>query len=218
MSSGASSTRLSTMSNFATRGCSEDTPRRRGFDLNTSDRDRDVRPRVPPCPRPEPIALPALQPEVFAVLLNPDLRLGVGSRGVQTGIDFGSRVPTSNKGWMAAPATFPGLLSMTLVSPCFPWPITVHASGSGVRIGEMIDAITDALSIHLTEEQVGHWMDTQDSVDLQPFHRYTRTGSTRKRKAHHCATTRLALLNGRTRFAGLSESGLGYDVWTLHLV
>ncbi|KAF8142870.1 hypothetical protein K438DRAFT_1784294 [Mycena galopus ATCC 62051] len=184
--------------------CSKDTPRRDFANMC----DRDVQPRVPPRPRMQPIALPALKPEVSAVILHPELRSGVGPPGVVK-IDFGSWVLPSNKYWLTAPATFPGLPSLTVLSPCFPWPITVHALGPCVVVQEVFDAIHASLDIHLTDEQLDEWMTPHD------FH--TRKNRKRK-KTHLCGVTRLSLLGGRTRFGGLSESGMGCDIWELHLI
>ncbi|KAJ6518127.1 hypothetical protein C8R47DRAFT_6962 [Mycena vitilis] len=164
----------------------------------------------------QPVALPALVPGVVAVMLHPELRVG---DAIQRGIEFGSWVEKAagTRPWMEESATSPGLPSLTVVSPCLPWPITVHGSGPCVLVEDIIRGIDRALGIDLTEEEVDEWMALQGES-----HRTFQMGSifmARKRRKTHrnVMMTRLALLNGRTRFAGLSDSPIGCDVWVMHV-
>ncbi|KAK7018355.1 hypothetical protein R3P38DRAFT_1298256 [Favolaschia claudopus] len=188
---------------------------------------------VPPSPCIQPIALPALVPDNTAVILHPALHFETLSRRLAA-IDFAvwaakdaeaalrKKKPRSAAArWkiaellLAEPATLPELPSMTVFIPCFPWPITVHASDSGVgdvTIGDLLHAVKSALSIRLTEEQAQGWL--EDRRDTTPILRFKN----RKRKREDGGgIARSALLDGRTRFAGLSASTMGMDVWVLHL-
>ncbi|KAK6992145.1 hypothetical protein R3P38DRAFT_2571389 [Favolaschia claudopus] len=176
---------------------------------------------VPPSPCIQPIALPALIPDKTAVILHPDLHFETLSRRRLAAIDFAPRSAAARwkiaESLLAESATLPELPSMTVFIPCFPWPITVHASDlgvGGVTIGDLLHAVKSALSIHLTEEQALGWLEDRSRRDMTPILRFKN----RKRKREDGGgVARLALLDGRTKFAGLSASTMGMDVWVLHL-
>ncbi|KAJ7659224.1 hypothetical protein DFH06DRAFT_1090018 [Mycena polygramma] len=117
---------------------------------------------------------------------------------------------------MEEPATSPGLPSLTVVSPCLPWPITVHGSGSCALVGDVIQGIDRALNIDLTEEEVDEWVAVHGESH-RTFQLKNIFKTRKRRKTYRNDMTRLALLGGRTRFAGLSESPMGCDVWVLHV-
>ncbi|KAJ6468142.1 hypothetical protein C8R47DRAFT_1055981 [Mycena vitilis] len=97
-------------------------------------------------------------------------------------------------------AVFPGLPSLTLVSPRLPWAITVHASGAAVVVGDIFQAVHRALSIRITKEQLMAY--GEDPGAMQPRYR--------------SGMTRLDLLAGRTRFEGLSGGAMGCEVLVIN--
>jgi hypothetical protein len=87
-----------------------------------------------------------------------------------------------------------------------------------VVVGDVLRAIHSALCIHVTEEQIDDWIEQHPGRDrIVPVRNMFMTNRKRK-KAYYTGMTRLALLNGKTRFAGLSESMMGCDIWVLHVV
>ncbi|KAJ7206916.1 hypothetical protein GGX14DRAFT_366884 [Mycena pura] len=123
------------------------------------------------------------------------------------------------------PATFPGLPSLTITSPRLPWAMTAHASASRacVTVGDVVRTIHGALGICVTEGEVEEWMadrararDGPGSFVVDVF-KTRRTGEKRKR-AYQRGMTRLALLEGRTKFLGLSESAMGCDVCLVEFI
>ncbi|KAJ6484508.1 hypothetical protein C8R47DRAFT_1131636 [Mycena vitilis] len=108
-------------------------------------------------------------------------------------------------------AAFPGLPSLTLVSPHLPWAMTVHASGSSVTVGDLLQAIERGLRVRITGEEFMDHGGVECIVDQEA----SRRGVNSKR-LYGSGMTRLDLLAGRTRFAGLSESTMGCDVWVVN--
>ncbi|KAF7350219.1 hypothetical protein MVEN_01325000 [Mycena venus] len=192
---------------------------------------REFRQRYEPAqPRIQPIALPAQIPGVTDIKLNRVLRFGARSAGARCiDVDFGlseERLGLSS-GVLAELATFPGLPSLTLLSPMLPWVITAHASGDGgVTVRDVLQAIHRELEIRITEEQPDTWMVQRGEDDEKKGEKWrkarvptsgvssTPQGLKRKRVDHK----RLDLLEGRTVFAGLSESTMGPEVWTVMFV
>ncbi|KAJ6571472.1 hypothetical protein B0H19DRAFT_1231264, partial [Mycena capillaripes] len=182
----------------------------------------DAQPHPHPHPqsRRRPIALPPQIHATTTVILHPAL----AKSGTPLAIDFASLPTTeSNAAWyhlLSTPATHPGLPSLTILAPSLPWAITAHASGSIVRcltVADVMGAIWAALSLRIDAEQFEREMTTRDMT--------TRGGShspKRRNKAvesggltYWNGMTRLDLLQGKTRFAGLSESTMGCDTWVL---
>jgi hypothetical protein len=116
---------------------------------------------------------------------------------------------------LAKTATFPELPSLTLISS-LPWAITVHASGNCVIVGDIVQAICRALAIRITEDQIEEWMEQRGDECAKTGNGLGGRGL--KRKRVYSEMTRLDLLEGRTRFAGLSESTMGCDIWVLNFV
>jgi hypothetical protein len=70
-------------------------------------------------------------------------------------------------------------------------------------------AIWDALSLHVDSEQFKDWEITTQRGSYSP--------KRRKGITYRNGMTRLDLLEGKTRFAGLSESTMGCDIWVLEV-
>ncbi|KAJ7637365.1 hypothetical protein DFH06DRAFT_1302769, partial [Mycena polygramma] len=160
-------------------------------------------PAPPHGPRLRPIALPPQITCVTAVTLNPMLRVGAKfSGGAHIDVDFGfsaSDAGTKTEaGTLMELAAFPGLPSLTLLPTHLPWAITVHATGSSVVVGDVLQAIKRGLGIHITEEE---FMEHGGAECIQGA---SRRGF-KRRRLYRSGMTRLGLLAGRTRFAGLSE-------------
>ncbi|KAJ7637394.1 hypothetical protein DFH06DRAFT_655701 [Mycena polygramma] len=159
----------------------------------------------PTQPRLKPIALPPQITGVTAVTLNPVLRFGAESlRGAHIDVDFALARPDTRRGPTAGVmielAVFPALPSLTLLSPRLPWAITVHASGASVVVGDVLKAIHRALGIRITKEQLMAYGDDQSA----------------SQKRNRGGMTRLDLLAGKTKFAGLSESKMGCEIWVVN--
>ncbi|KAJ7773977.1 hypothetical protein B0H16DRAFT_1684923 [Mycena metata] len=167
-------------------------------------------PLDPPCPRPRSIALPAQIPGIIAVTLNPALRFGAG-----IDVDFIAleSLAKLGAGLLGETATFPGLPSLTLVSPYLPWVITAHASNRWVVVGDILSAIGQALHMRIVEgelEEGYEEMAKDRRTGLRGSNEITE--GRRMTKSHNQKTwaeTRLRLLGGRTRFGGLVESVMG---------
>ncbi|KAJ6571433.1 hypothetical protein B0H19DRAFT_1129974 [Mycena capillaripes] len=182
----------------------------------------------PPVPRLQSIALPAQITGITAVTLNPVLRFGAQS-SVSAQIDVDFALPEermkSHAGVLAEPAMLPGLPSLTLLSSLLPWAITVHASSGYVVVADVLSAIHRELDIRITDQQVSEWMEWRvgEGPKQGPNWRkgsreiWHRVASPRSLK-YKGAGTRLELLQGRTRFGGLSESVMGCEVWVVNFV
>ncbi|KAJ7274833.1 hypothetical protein C8J57DRAFT_1312855 [Mycena rebaudengoi] len=163
----------------------------------------------PPQTRMKPIALPPQLAGVSAVKLSPLLRCGAARWGSMP-VDFSwTRSPTaaSQPRQLSEPATCPGLPSLTVISELLPWPITVYASGISLRwvtVADVLGAIYEALSIHVDEQQFVDWASHEGK-------------KTQRRLRYRKGMMRLDFLGGQTRFAGLSESEMGCDIWVLNL-
>ncbi|KAJ7274819.1 hypothetical protein C8J57DRAFT_1466718 [Mycena rebaudengoi] len=165
----------------------------------------------PPQTRMKPIALPPQLAGVSAVKLSPLLRCGAARWGSMP-VDFSwPRSPTAaskpDERALSELATYPGFLTLTVISELLPWPITVRASGIRLRwvtVADVLGAIHEALSIYVDEQQFIDWV-SYEGNEAQRRLRYRR------------GMTRLDLLGGQTRFAGLSESEMGCDIWVLNL-
>ncbi|KAJ6571423.1 hypothetical protein B0H19DRAFT_1129948 [Mycena capillaripes] len=179
----------------------------------------------PPVPRLQSIALPAQITGITAVTLNPVLRFGAQSTvGAEIEVDFA--LPEAcmevNPGVLAEPAGFPGLPSLTLLSPLLPWAITVHASGGFVVVGDVLQAIWRELDIRITENE---WVGQPARERAKQVNEKTRgpaetrnSGVSVRGLKQKRAITRLDLLGGRTKFGGLSDSTMGCEVWLLNFV
>ncbi|KAJ7274834.1 hypothetical protein C8J57DRAFT_1466728 [Mycena rebaudengoi] len=162
--------------------------------------------------RMKPIALPPQLAGVSAVKLSPLLRCGAAGQWAPMPVDISwPRSPTAaskpDERALSELATCPGLPALTVISELLPWPITVHASGIRLRwvtVADVLGAIHDALSLHVDERQFMDWV-SYEGNEAQRRLRYRR------------GMTRLDLLGGQTRFAGLSESKMGCDIWVLNL-
>ncbi|KAF7349458.1 hypothetical protein MSAN_01735900 [Mycena sanguinolenta] len=166
---------------------------------------------LPHGPRLQPVALPPQITGVTTVTLNPMLRFG--SIGTRIDVNFASISVMIDPVVATQWATFPGLPSITLLSSHLPWVITAHASGEFVVVGDVLRAIRQALAIQITEEQV---LDRVQRPD-EDTNVVIRRGAKRQ-KVYERGMTRLYLLEGKTRFAGLSESAMGGEVWMLNFV
>ncbi|KAF7350274.1 hypothetical protein MVEN_01331400 [Mycena venus] len=169
--------------------------------------------------RPTPIPLPPQLEGVTSVTLHPALAKA-STRLVN--IDFASlALPMADAETNAAlpwfhllsstPATSPPLPSLTIESPRLPWAITAHPSGRVARVltvADVIGAIQSALCLPIDAEQFLDWEIMMRSGSRWPGRRSLR---------HQNAMTRLDLLEGKTRFAGLYESTMGCDVWVLEV-
>ncbi|KAJ7487996.1 hypothetical protein FB451DRAFT_1126407 [Mycena latifolia] len=173
----------------------------------------------------QPIALPAQITGITAVALNPALRADFGAGAPRSahpgvGVDFATGALNNddeNHCLWAEPATCPGLPALTLTSALLPWMVTAHASGGCVTVGDILQAIHRTLSIRVTDEEFRECMQgprldyvtEQDSkIPQEPV----------SQKNVSRGMTRLDLLGGRHRFAGLSESGMGYDIWVVGFI
>ncbi|KAJ6582479.1 hypothetical protein DFH09DRAFT_1145461 [Mycena vulgaris] len=191
-----------------------------------------AQPRLPPCIRVQPIALPAQIPGITAVTLNPVLRFSAGRTHLASGVEFDfaavARAETAgdrNQRVLAQPATCPGLPSLTLISPLLPWATTAHASGGWVTVGDVLGAVHRALNIHVTEKQFNEWMEQPpvDSTSGQgipgmPQKKARRDRSKTGDRTYRWGMKRLDLLNSRHSFAGLAESKMGCDAWIIYFV
>ncbi|KAF8193227.1 hypothetical protein K438DRAFT_1674771 [Mycena galopus ATCC 62051] len=168
-------------------------------------------------PRRRPIPLPPQMEGVTSVALHPALVVRSG-RDTHLFVDFASVLNAGSNAasyeWLSAPATSPALPSLTIESPCLPWAITAHPSGSVGRFGiltvaDVISAIYDALGRQVDRGEFEDWETMMKA--RSGSHRPTRRLSYRK------GMTRLDLLQGKTRFAGLGASTMGCDIWVLEV-
>ncbi|KAJ7637347.1 hypothetical protein DFH06DRAFT_1219495 [Mycena polygramma] len=151
-----------------------------------------------------------------------DLHPALAQTGTPLAIDFAS-LPSAegNAVWghlLSAPATYPGLPSLTILSSRLPWPITAHASGRIDRcltVADVIGAIWEALSLPVNVEQFEREITPQNGVSSPK--RRTR-GIEDQALPYRIGMTRLDFLGGKTRFAGLSVSTMGCDIWILEVV
>lgn len=210
----------------ASTGKEPDIPRHFGTSMPRPD--HDAPPRLP---RVQPIALPPQVPGITTLILNPALRLGPRA----TSASMSARTLTGNThacGGVAGKAerlflevaTWPGLPSLTVISPLLPWAITAHASGgSAVAVGDVLCAVHRALEIHVTKEEFYDWLHEKESSSMK--HRGERWKNWSpdenpkvEASRYRSGMTRLDLLEGRHRFAGLSESKMGCEVWVVHFM
>lgn len=167
-----------------------------------------------PRSRPRPIALPPQVHGITVVTLHPAL----AKSATPLAIDFAS-LPTmeSDAVWLSTPATHPGLPSLTILSPHIPWAITAHASGRIARyltVADVMGAIWTSLSLRVDAEQFEREITTQGGIhSLKRRKKGIESGGLTYRNG----MTRLDLLDGKTRFAGLSESTMGCDTWILEV-
>ncbi|KAJ7115142.1 hypothetical protein C8R43DRAFT_825748, partial [Mycena crocata] len=115
----------------------------------------------------------------------------------------------------AQAATYPELPSLTIVSSRLPWAITAHASGRTLRcltVADVLDAMFDALRLRVDEAQFEDWTLMTQNGAHSPSTGLTRSGIT-----YRGALTRLDLLEGKTKFFGLSPSTMGCDIWVLEV-
>ncbi|KAJ7917219.1 hypothetical protein B0H13DRAFT_2444144 [Mycena leptocephala] len=183
----------------------------------------------PPCPRLQPIALPPQITGVTTVTLNPVLRFGAKSAGgARSDVDFALYKPWTrlDADVLAQPAIFPGLPSMTLLSPLLPWAITAHTSSGCVVVEDVLQAIRRELAIPITEDELDEWLRRQgddstkqgDSWRKGPTETMTGDALRARSLTQKRGKTRLDFLDGRTRFGGLSEGTMGCDIWVVNLV
>ncbi|KAJ7362254.1 hypothetical protein DFH08DRAFT_840566 [Mycena albidolilacea] len=179
-------------------------------------------PNTSPHPHPQPqsrrrripIPLPPQIHGVTRVALHPALATGSTHLVVDFATDAGN-----NAAW-ETPATSPALPSLTIESPRLPWAITAHASGNVVRcvsVADVIGAIHSALGLQVDREGFADW----EAMTRGGSHRpdlLTARLDAGGGLVHRRGMTRLELLEGKTRFAGLAESGAGCDIWVLVLV
>ncbi|KAJ6484493.1 hypothetical protein C8R47DRAFT_980978 [Mycena vitilis] len=141
--------------------------------------------------------------------------------GTPLAIDFAS-LPSAegNAVWghlLSAPATYPGLPSLTILSSRLPWPITAHASGRIDRcltVEDVIGAICEALSLPVDAEQFEREIAPQNGVNSP---KRTTRGIEDRASPYRIGMARLDFLGGRTMFAGLSVSSMGCDIWILEV-
>ncbi|KAF7303111.1 hypothetical protein MKEN_01274600 [Mycena kentingensis (nom. inval.)] len=169
----------------------------------------------PTLERVRPIALPSQLPGVDTAILHPLLARDTCIR-ISLAAAVASKRRVSSDMDMDldanAPATSPGLPSMTVVCKGLPWVITAHAAGSGgVTVREVLDAIRDAFGMDVDQMQFDDWRH-----DMTKGRQAVDAGFTLA--AYRPGMTRADLLAGRTKFAGLvSSADIGGDVWTLEL-
>ncbi|KAJ6476904.1 hypothetical protein C8R45DRAFT_1102200 [Mycena sanguinolenta] len=182
--------------------------------------------------RPIPIPLPPQLPGVTSVTLHPALRaysgthlemdFGVASRSPRAGSNAASRWHTHHDQYhdlSSAPATSPALPSLTIESPRLPWVITAHASGRVARfltVADVIAAISDALGLEVDEEGFEDWevMAGSESRGRPNLKSCMKKGESLR---YRSGMMRLDLLEGKTKFVGLSESAMGCDHWVLEV-
>ncbi|KAJ7659503.1 hypothetical protein B0H17DRAFT_1096011 [Mycena rosella] len=160
----------------------------------------DAQPRRPL----RPIALPPQIPGVTSVALHP--ALASPRTRLSADVDFASiRVPTPDPERTASawhqPATYPALPSLAIISPHLPWAITAHGQAAGVTVADVLHAIWEALRLCVDQAQFEDDWELHGGMLVM----------------YRCGMTRLDLLGGKTRFAGLGESTMGCDVWVLDL-
>jgi hypothetical protein len=137
-------------------------------------------------------------------------------------VNFASWRPHTDTGSSAAwetPTTSPAVPSLTIESPRLPWAITAHASGNVVRcvsVADVVGAIHSALGLQVDGEGFTDWeammRDGGHRPDLLTARLDAGGGL-----VHRRGMMRLELLEGKTRFAGLAESGARCDIWVLEV-
>ncbi|KAK6992651.1 hypothetical protein R3P38DRAFT_3083333 [Favolaschia claudopus] len=186
----------------------------------------------PPClPRRKPVPLPSQVPGVTSVVLHPLLAQSSCTR-TRLCIDFASphphppsfpfstnSTPSNAPSTLAEPATFPGLPSLTIECRRLPWVIIAHAGRGGrwVTVADVIEAIWDALGRQVDR---GEFADSRVGGVWKPRTSWMALNSPRviasqtsRMTAWRYGMTRLDLLQGRTKFGGLSESESGCETW-----
>ncbi|KAJ7814427.1 hypothetical protein B0H14DRAFT_2850481 [Mycena olivaceomarginata] len=160
-------------------------------------------PDTPPHPQPQsrrrpiPILLPPQIQGVTRVALHPALATG----STHLVVDFASWRPHADAGSNTAwetPATSPALPSLTIESP------------------HVVGAIHSALGLQVDREGFANW----EAMTRDGGHRpdlLTARLDAGGGLVHRRGMTRLELLEGKTRFAGLAESGAGCDIWVLEV-
>jgi hypothetical protein len=177
----------------------------------------------------QPIALPPQITGVTTVTLNPVLRFGVKSAGgAHSDVDFTLYNPWTrlDADVLAQPAIFPGLPTMTLLSPLLPWAVTAHASSGCVVVEDVLKAVCRELAIPITEDELDEWLrrrgddSTKQGDSWRKGPTETKTGEALRARGleQKRGMTRLDFLDGRTRLGGLSESTMGCDIWVVNFV
>lgn len=86
-------------------------------------------------------------------------------------------------------------------------------------VGDVLRAIRQALAIPLPDEQIDELIQRAEGANDSNKNNQRANGRCLKRKRlHESGMTRLHLLEGRTKFAGLLESTMGCEVWMLTFV
>ncbi|KAK7046513.1 hypothetical protein R3P38DRAFT_2874135 [Favolaschia claudopus] len=187
-------------------------------------------PGPPRLPRRKPIPLPPQVPGVTSVVLHPLLAQSSCAR-TRLRIDFASppppsfpfstnNTPSNAPLTLAEPATFPGLPSLTIECRRLPWVIIAHAGRGGrwVTVADVIEAIWEALS---RQVDWGDFADSRVGGVWKPrtlnSPRVIESQTSTSRLTWRYGMTRLDLLQGRTKFLGLSESDGGCETWILEL-
>ncbi|KAJ7135655.1 hypothetical protein C8R44DRAFT_609259 [Mycena epipterygia] len=145
--------------------------------------------------------------------------------GVDIDSDFASTTEKAER-LFGKVATWPGLPSLTVISPLLPWAITAHASGGwAVTVGDVLCAVHKALEIHVTEEQFNDWLHEKENGSMKHMgerwkhrNRNESPKADEPQRTYRSGMTRIDLLEGRHKFAGLSESKMGCDVWVLYFM
>ncbi|KAJ7751497.1 hypothetical protein DFH07DRAFT_826258 [Mycena maculata] len=169
-------------------------------------------------PRPNritPVALPSQIQGVTSIVLHPTLTKPMA----RLALDFAA-IPTaeSNAAWgplLSQPATHPELPSLTIISPRLPWAITAHASGRTLRcltVADVLGAIHQALRLQVDEDQFVDMTQGGGHCSRRGINGNGNGGITYR------GMTRMDLLEGRTRFAGLFASDMGCDIWILQVM
>ncbi|TFK39193.1 hypothetical protein BDQ12DRAFT_629742 [Crucibulum laeve] len=122
---------------------------------------------------------------------------------------------------LSEPATSTPLRSMVITCPHLPWIITVYPqSGSHITVYDVFYEIYRSLHKSITSSDFASLpSDSARRASTRAYEqRYSRHRSSRHRdEEKRSGMLRIDFLMGMTRFAGLSPTGRGPDVWQLNI-
>jgi len=176
-------------------------------------------PRTPPPTRSRYIPLPPQTDTNTAVSINPVL--GFTPRPP---ITFDLSLPPSSvttphchERCLFEPATQPILPSLTVISPLFPWPITIHTSSINpafVTVADVLGTISGAVQLRVTEAEF-EYLASYPSVRAQNGAHSDE--ECRPPGVYRRDMKRLDFFGGKNTFLGLSKSTMGWDTWVLNV-
>ncbi|KAK0212114.1 hypothetical protein DFS33DRAFT_1279184 [Desarmillaria ectypa] len=138
-------------------------------------------------------------------MIHPMLQLD----GIGIELDFSVSLACARVwGSVTDPATLPPLPSLAVVSQMLPWPIVVQRSANRewVTVADVVETIWRALQVPIP------WSTSPSPPSLLLAVEHD------SQYREMVACPRLAYLNGRTRFMGLTKDDDESDTWVLHVV